>query len=135
MDRSDRKFLNLLQHEAPMPDVAMAEKVGLSASRCLRRVRQLQGSGIIERTVAILDPAGTGRVLKALVMVELKLHGGQPLRRLPAQATAEDAVLHAYAVTGETDVALMLRLRDMGNSTRCATGTSATRPKSHGSSR
>jgi Lrp/AsnC family transcriptional regulator, leucine-responsive regulatory protein len=45
--------------------------------------------------------------------VELKLHGEQHMRRFLDQAVAEDAVAHAYAVTGEVDVVLMLHLRDM----------------------
>lgn len=63
--------------------------------------------------MAILNPARAGRVLKALVTVELKLHGEQHMRRFLDLATAEEAVSQAYAVTGETDVVLMLRLRDM----------------------
>ncbi len=63
--------------------------------------------------VAILNPAKVGRGIKALVTVELKLHGEQHMRRFLDVAITEEAVSHAYAVTGETDVVLMLRLRDM----------------------
>lgn len=52
-------------------------------------------------------------MLKALVTVELKLHGEQYMRRFLDLAVREDAVAQAYAVTGEVDVVLMLRLRDM----------------------
>lgn len=91
----------------------MADEVGLSPSSCLRRVRRLHKTGIIDRIVAILNPSKTGRALKALVTVELKLHGEQHMRRFLDLASAEEAVSQAYAVTGETDVVLMLRLRDM----------------------
>jgi Lrp/AsnC family leucine-responsive transcriptional regulator len=87
--------------------------VGLSPSSCLRRTQRLQKSGVIDRIVAILNPAKAGRVIKALVAVELKLHGEQHMRRFLDIAITEEAVSHAYAVTGETDVVLMLRLRDM----------------------
>ena len=60
-----------------------------------------------------LNPARAGRVLKALVKVELKLQGEHHIRRFLDLATSEEAVSQAYAVTGETDVVLMLRLRDM----------------------
>ncbi|MBB4301183.1 DNA-binding Lrp family transcriptional regulator [Rhodobium orientis] len=113
MDRLDRKLLNLLQRDASRTNVALSEEVGLSPSSCLRRVRRLSRSGIIERIVAILDPARAGRVLKALVTVELKLHGEQHMRRFLDLAVAEEAVAQAYAVTGEIDVVLVLRLRDM----------------------
>lgn len=91
----------------------MADEVGLSPSSCLRLVRRLHKTGIIDRIVAILNPSKTGRALKALVTVELKLHGEQHMRRFLDLASAEEAVSQAYAVTGETDVVLMLRLRDM----------------------
>ncbi|MFK7855877.1 MAG: Lrp/AsnC family transcriptional regulator [Granulosicoccus sp.] len=113
MDRIDRKILNLMQRDASRSNVELAEKVGLSPSTCLRRVQRLHKSGLIQRIVAILNPSKTGRVIKALVTVELKHHGEQQMNRFLDIAIAEEAVSHAYAVTGETDVALMLRLRDM----------------------
>ncbi len=113
MDRIDRKLLNLLQHDASRTNVDLADAVGLSPSSCLRRVRRLRKAGIIDRIVARLNPPKTGRVLKAMVTVELKLHGDQHMRRFLDLATAEPAVSQAYAVTGETDVVLILSLRDM----------------------
>jgi Lrp/AsnC family leucine-responsive transcriptional regulator len=113
MDRIDRKLLNLMQRDASRTNVDMADEVGLSPSSCLRRTQRLRKSGVIDRIVAILNPAKAGRVIKALVTVELKLHGEQHMRRFLDIAITEEAVSHAYAVTGETDVVLMLRLRDM----------------------
>ncbi|MFT2213878.1 Lrp/AsnC family transcriptional regulator [Rhizobium giardinii] len=113
MDRIDRKLLNLIQRDASRTNVDLADEVGLSPSSCLRRTQRLQKSGVIDRIVAILNPAKAGRVIKALVAVELKLHGEQHMRRFLDIAITEEAVSHAYAVTGETDVVLMLRLRDM----------------------
>ena len=113
MDRIDRALLNLMQRDASRTNVDMADEVGLSPSSCLRRVQRLRRSGVIERIVAILNPARSGRGIKALVTVEMKLHGEQHMRRFLDRAAAEEAVSQAYAVTGETDVVLMLRLRDM----------------------
>ncbi|KZM50446.1 Lrp/AsnC family transcriptional regulator [Labrenzia sp. OB1] len=113
MDRIDRKLLNLLQRDASRTNVDMADKVGLSPSSCLRRLQRLRKSGMIDRIVAILNPARAGRGIKALVTVELKLHGEQHMRRFLDIASAEEAVSNAYSVTGETDVVLMLRLTDM----------------------
>lgn len=113
MDRIDQKLLNLLQRDAGRTNADLAAEVGLSPSSCLRRVRRLRESGIIDRIVAILNPAKLGRGLKAWVTVELKLHGDQHMRRFLTLATAEPAVATAHAVTGETDVVLMLHLRDM----------------------
>ncbi len=113
MDRIDRKLLNLLQRDASRTNAALADEVGLSASSCLRRIRRLRQSGVIDRIAAILNPAKTGRTLKAVVTVELRLHGEPNTRQFLNLAAREEAVAQAYAVTGEVDAVLILRLRDM----------------------
>ncbi|EIM77758.1 AsnC family transcriptional regulator [Nitratireductor aquibiodomus RA22] len=113
MDRIDRKLLNLLQRDASRTNAALADEVGLSASSCLRRIRRLRQSGVIDRIAAILNPAKTGRTLKAVVTVELRLHGEPNTRQFLNLAAREEAVAQAYAVTGEVDAVLVLRLRDM----------------------
>lgn len=113
MDRIDRKLLNLLQRDASRTNAALADEVGLSASSCLRRIRRLRQSGVIDRIAAILNPAKTGRTLKAVVTVELRLHGEPNTRQFLNLAAREEAVAQAYTVTGEVDAVLILRLRDM----------------------
>ncbi len=76
-------------------------------------MQRLVRDGVIERIVAILDPAAAGRSLKAIVTVELHAHGSQEQQRFLELAVIEPAVAQAYAVTGQTDVVLSLRLRDM----------------------
>lgn len=113
MDRIDRKLLNLLQADAARTNADLAEEVGLSPSSCLRRIRRLKADGVIDRTVAILDPSRAGKGLKAVITVELDRHGEQQIRRFLQLAESEPAVTQAYAVSGETDVVLMLRLSGM----------------------
>lgn len=113
MDQIDRKLLNLLQEDASRTNAGLADAVGLSPSSCLRRIRRLKSTGIIDRIVAILRPAKAGRGMKALVTVELEHHGEQQTRRFLDLVTEEAAVIQAYSVSGETDVALMLHLTDM----------------------
>lgn len=113
MDRIDKRLLNLLQDDASRTNADLAELVGLSPSSCLRRIRRLKDAGIIDRVVALLAPARTGRGLKAIVTVELERHGEQPLRQFLDLVTREPAVTQAYSVSGETDAILMLRLTDM----------------------
>lgn len=113
MDRIDRKLLTLMQRDAGRTNASLADAVGLSPSSCLRRVRRLRASGVIDRIVAILNPAKAGRGLRAIVTVELKEHGEQQMRRFLGLASAEPAVSQAYAVTGSVDVVLVMRLVDM----------------------
>ncbi len=113
MDRLDRKLLNLMQRDASRTNAALADEVGLSPSSCLRRLRRLRSAGVIDRIVAILDPAKAGRGLKAIVTVELERHGEQEMRRFLDLVVKEEAVAQAHAVTGLADVLLMLRLESM----------------------
>jgi Lrp/AsnC family transcriptional regulator, leucine-responsive regulatory protein len=113
MDQIDRKLLDLLQEDASRTNADLAEEVGLSPSSCLRRIRRLKSTGVIERVVAILNPAKAGKGLRAIVTVELERHGEQHMRRFLDLAARERAVIQAYSVSGETDAILMLRLADM----------------------
>ncbi|MFE0015752.1 Lrp/AsnC family transcriptional regulator [Mesorhizobium sp. NPDC059054] len=113
MDRIDKRLLNLLQKDASRTNADLADKVGLSPSSCLRRIRRLRSTGIIDRVVAILNPAKAGRGLRAIVTVELERHGEQHMRRFLDLAAQEPAVSQAYGVSGQTDAFLILRLVDM----------------------
>ncbi|AUH34697.1 Lrp/AsnC family transcriptional regulator [Paracoccus tegillarcae] len=113
MDGIDRKILNLMQRDSARTNAQLADEVGLSPSSCLRRVRRLRASGVIDRIVAILNPAKAGRGLKSIITVELIQHGEQQQRRFLQLALREEAVAQAYAVTGQSDVVLIMRLRDM----------------------
>jgi Lrp/AsnC family transcriptional regulator, leucine-responsive regulatory protein len=113
MDRIDRKLLKLLQEDASRTNADLAAEVGLSPSSCLRRIRRLKSVGVIDRVVALLDPAKAGRGMKAIVTVELERHGEQHMRRFLDLAAMEPVVIQAYSVSGSTDAVLMLRLMDM----------------------
>ncbi|RWL00771.1 MAG: Lrp/AsnC family transcriptional regulator [Mesorhizobium sp.] len=113
MDRIDRKLLKLLQKDASRTNADLAAEVGLSPSSCLRRIRRLKSAGVIDRVVALLNPAKAGRGMKAIVTVELERHGEQHMRRFLELAALEPAVIQAYSVSGSTDAVLMLRLTDM----------------------
>ncbi|MCF6109674.1 MAG: Lrp/AsnC family transcriptional regulator [Mesorhizobium sp.] len=113
MDRIDRKLLKLLQEDASRTNADLAAEVGLSPSSCLRRIRRLKSVGVIDRVVALLDPAKAGRGMKAIVTVELERHGEQHMRRFLELAAMEPVVIQAYSVSGSTDAVLMLRLMDM----------------------
>ncbi|TIP61264.1 MAG: Lrp/AsnC family transcriptional regulator [Mesorhizobium sp.] len=113
MDRIDRNLLKLLQKDASRTNADLAAEVGLSPSSCLRRIRRLKSAGVIDRVVALLNPAKAGRGMKAIVTVELERHGEQHMRRFLELAALEPAVIQAYSVSGSTDAVLMLRLTDM----------------------
>ena len=113
VDAIDRKLLRLLQKDASRTNLELSEEVGLSPSSCLRRVRRLWRTGVIDRIVAILNPAEVGRALKAIVTVGLKRHGEREMSTFLETVAREPAVLQAYSVSGDTDIVLFLRLENM----------------------
>lgn len=112
MDKIDLKLLAALQTDGSQTNQALADAVGLSPSSCLRRVERLKAEGVIRATVALVDPAALGRPLTAIIEVELARHG-TALTDFLALARIEPAATHVYAVTGESDAILILRLVDM----------------------
>jgi DNA-binding Lrp family transcriptional regulator len=113
MDQTDRRILHELQRNAELSNVALAERVALSPSSCLRRVQRLKDSGVLRRTVALVDPESVGRGLIAIVEVMLDHHGANQRVDFVARLNQEPAVLQAWSVTGDPDVILTLTLRDM----------------------
>ena len=72
LDAIDRKILALLQHDGRMSLAALADKVGLSPSPCLRRVRLLEKAGVIARYVAVLDQRAVGLPVRVFVSIKLE---------------------------------------------------------------
>ncbi|WIV51641.1 Lrp/AsnC family transcriptional regulator [Marivivens sp. LCG002] len=92
-DDLDRKILRELERDGRLANIALAEKVGLSPSACLRRVQELEKSGVIKGYTARLDPAKTGRGFLVYVTVGLSEH------TKAAQETFERAMRNAAPVT------------------------------------
>lgn len=113
LDRLDHRILEILQQDAGLTNAALAERIGTSPSSCLRRVQRLRDSGVLRKTVALVDPAAVGRGLTALVEVMLDHHGVPQRQDFVRRVLLEPAVTQAWAVTGDPDVMLMMHLRDM----------------------
>lgn len=113
MDRTDHRILEILQKTADITNAALADRVNLSPSSCLRRVQKLRESGVIRGIVAQVDPEALGRGLTAIVQVMLNHHGAAQRRDFVAQLRREPAVLQGWLTAGEADVILILQLRDM----------------------
>src|ERR1700712_421225 len=73
-DEIDRRILAALQRDAGITNQQLAEKVGLSPSPCLRRVKALEDAGIILRRVALLDRKALGLTLTALLQIAMDRH-------------------------------------------------------------
>lgn len=120
LDSTDRLILVTLQENADLPNKALAEKVGLSPSACLRRVAHLKKIGAIQRIVAVIDPDCMTRRLAAVVTIKFERHGPQHRRNFFEQLTRENAVVRGYMVSGEVGCVLILNVVDMDEYTQLA---------------
>ena|SRR5579864_1755693 len=114
MDRYDRKILDLLQKDGRLTNLELAEKIGLSPSPCLRRVRALEESGIIHGYHALLDAQKLGLTLTALVYISMDRHTPERFAHFEARIRALPEILECLLITGQdADYQIKAVVRDM----------------------
>jgi DNA-binding Lrp family transcriptional regulator len=113
IDDTDLAILDLLQQDASLTNLALAEKVGVSPATCLRRVRQLEEDGFIERTVALLSSDKLAPGLTAIVEVTLEPQTAQVLDAFEQSARRERAVQQVYRTASGPDFVLVATVPDM----------------------
>ncbi|KFC62267.1 Lrp/AsnC family transcriptional regulator [Massilia sp. LC238] len=113
LDELDRRILNTLQADASHTNAELAELVHVSPPTCLRRVKQLTDSGIIERQVAIVDPAKVGARLSAIVEITLDVQAAERMDEFEALVAQDAAVLQCYRVSPGPDFVLIVQVADM----------------------
>jgi DNA-binding Lrp family transcriptional regulator len=113
LDSFDLSLLKLVQVNNLMPARMLAEKVGLSESAVLRRLRQMRANGTIAADVAIVRPASMGLPLTIHVLVSREGEAGSELEALIRKIKKRPEVRQANYVTGEADFILMLQLSGM----------------------
>ena len=118
LDKTDIKMLAALQANGRLTNVELAEKVALSPSPCLRRLKQLEESGVIRQYVALLDPAKLGLGLQAFVRVQLERHDPASVQQFGDRVQAWDEVVACYALTGDMDYLLHVVVQDLEHFSR-----------------
>ena len=113
LDELDRRILNTLQADASHTNAELAELVHVSPPTCLRRVKQLTDSGVIERQVAIVDPTKVGARLSAIVEITLDVQAAERMDEFEALVAQDAAVLQCYRVSPGPDFVLIVQVADM----------------------
>ncbi|MRW90175.1 AsnC family transcriptional regulator [Duganella sp. FT80W] len=113
MDEIDRRILNALQIDASQTNAELAAAVHVSPPTCLRRVKQLRESGVIQRQVAIVAPEKVGPSLTALVEISLDIQAAERMTEFEALVANEAAVLQCYRVAPGPDFVLVVQVADM----------------------
>ncbi len=114
LDRYDRQLLALLQQEGRISNQDLAERIGLSPSPCLRRVRALEEAGLITGYHAELDAKKLGLTLLALIHISMDRHTPERFANFEARVSALPEVLECLLITGQdADYQLKVIVRDM----------------------
>src|SRR5271165_3806060 len=92
LDKVDRKLLNLLQKDNQIPTRTLADKVHISQPTCLRRVRDLRQSGVINADVAMVDPFALGYGMLAFLEVSLTNQADERMQEFEARMNKEAEV-------------------------------------------
>ncbi|MFT6030677.1 MAG: Lrp/AsnC family leucine-responsive transcriptional regulator [Oleiphilaceae bacterium] len=102
LDRLDRKILTHLQTNGKISNLELAEKVGLSPSPCARRVKHLEDSGLLLRTVTLLNRDMLGLKLTALVQVSMDRHTPDRFEAFEETLEVCPEVLSCMLITGQS---------------------------------
>src|SRR6202011_5379970 len=115
LDRYDRAILRLLQQDARITNTLLAGKVSLSESACLRRVRALEESGLIEGYTALIDQHKAGFPVNVFVSITLDRQSQAGLEAFESAVRKVPEVMECYLMTGEHDYLLRLVVADMAD--------------------
>ncbi len=102
LDRYDRRILEELQKQGDISNQELAEKVGLSASPCSRRVKQLEDNGIIRKKATLLDPEKLGLKLTALIQISMDRHTPDRFETFESALLSYPEVISCSLITGQS---------------------------------
>jgi Lrp/AsnC family transcriptional regulator len=113
MDAIDRKILDILQVDATVPVAAIAERVGLSAAPCWRRIKRMEDDGVIKRRVALVDRRKAKVPMTLFVSVRTTRHAVQWVEDFRRVISDISEIVEAWRLTGEVDYLLRIVVPDV----------------------
>ncbi|MGB2055245.1 MAG: Lrp/AsnC family transcriptional regulator, partial [Porticoccaceae bacterium] len=113
LDNIDWKILTILQSDAAIANIDLAEQVCLSPSPCSRRVKNLERLGFISRRVTLIDPQRAGLPVTVFVQVTLHHQIKKDLDRFATQVTQWPEVMECYLMTGDFDYLMRVVTPDL----------------------
>lgn len=113
VDSKDRQIIRALQRDGRMTNQDLAEAVNLSPSPCLRRVRNLEASGVIRGYSADVDAAAYGMAITVFVRIRLERHNETDVQSFEGKVRRMDEVLECHVLTGAMDYQLRVLVPDL----------------------
>ena len=121
LDARDKTILRLLQENGRITNAELAERVHLSPSACLRRVKQLEESGLIKSYAMFLDERVAGFPGTAFVFVTLDQQGRAALDRFEKAVHQHPEIMECYLIAGNHDYMMRIAYRDSADFERIHT--------------
>ena len=114
IDRYDRMILQVLQQDGRISNQELADRIGLSPSPCLRRVRTLEEAGIIQGYRALINAKTLGYTLMALIYIAMDAHTPERFERFENEISKMPEVLECLLITGQdADYQIKVIVHDM----------------------
>jgi Lrp/AsnC family transcriptional regulator len=113
MDAIDRKILDIVQADATVPVASIADKVGLSAAPCWRRIKRLEDDGVILRRVALVDRRKANVPMTLFVSVRTTRHAVEWVEKFRGVIVDIPEIVEAWRLTGEVDYLLRIVVPDI----------------------
>lgn len=113
MDKLDQKILNALQLDGRLPNVQLADQIGLSESPTFRRVKQLEEAGIVRQYVALLDQRQLGLQVTAFVSVRMAKQPDKEQSEFHERVDNEPHIIECHAMSGSSDFLMKVVAKDM----------------------
>jgi Lrp/AsnC family leucine-responsive transcriptional regulator len=113
LDAIDRRLLAALQENGRLPVTELAERVGLTTSPCLRRLKILEGSGVIRGYAAQVDQEKIGLPVSVFISIKLERQREEALERFERAIKGCEEVVECYLMTGTRDYLLRVVARDL----------------------
>ena len=113
LDEIDKRILRVLQRDGRIANNDLAREVGLSPSPCLRRVKLLEEAGVIDRYVAVLNPAKIGKGLTFFTRIRLDRQDEETLQEFARAVLKLPQVLECYFMLGDYDAMIRVVAADI----------------------
>jgi len=113
IDDTDRRILTILQQDATLPLDEIGARVNLSRNAVWRRIKTLEGAGVIRARVTLLDPAALGLGLAVFITLRTSDHSPDWLDRFARATRDQPEIIGVYRMTGDIDYLIRARVADM----------------------
>ncbi len=113
LDSIDRAILRLLAHDTSLSLNEIADKVGLTATPCWKRIKRMEDTGVIRARVALLDPDKLGLPVSVFVSVETADHSAEWLAQFAAVVESTPEIIGAWRMSGDVDYLLHVVVPDI----------------------